>query len=102
MKLIYNKIIPWQGFKYINIGGLIFTRSKRLTDKNNWNPDDYNHEAIHSAQWKELLYIFYPIAYLLGWIFAGFKYRQNVFEKEAFENEDNLNYLKTRKFWAWI
>ena len=78
MKLIYNKIIPFQGFKYINIGGLIFTRSKRLADK------------------------FYPIAYLLGWIFAGFKYRQNVFEKEAFENEDNLNYLKTRKFWNWI
>jgi hypothetical protein len=49
MKLIYNKIIPFQGFKYINIGGLIFTRSKRLADKNNWNPDDYNHEAIHSA-----------------------------------------------------
>lgn len=102
MKLIYNKLIPVQGYKYINIGGLVFTRSKRLSDKENWKPVDYNHEAIHTAQWKELLYILYPIAYLLGYIFAGFDYKKNVFEKEAYQNQENLDYLKTRKFWAWL
>lgn len=102
MKLVYNKFIPIQGYKYMNIAGLIFTRSKRLADPANWDPVDYNHEAIHSAQWKELLYIFYIPAYILGWIFAGCNYKKNVFEKEAYENEDNLDYLKTRKFWAWI
>ena len=81
MKLVYNKFIPVQGYKYMNIAGLIFTRSKRLADPANWDPVDYNHEAIHSAQWKELLYIFYPLAYILGWIFAGCNYKKNVFEK---------------------
>ena len=64
MKLVYNKFIPVQGYKYMNIAGLIFTRSKRLADPANWDPVDYNHEAIHSAQWKELLYIFYIPAYI--------------------------------------
>jgi len=42
MKIIYNKIIPFQGFKCINLFGILFVRSKLLKDK------DINHEAIHS------------------------------------------------------
>lgn len=102
MKLVYNKFIPIQGYKYMNIGGLIFTRSKRLADPANWKPVDYNHEAIHTAQWKECLYIFYPLIYLIGYIIKGFEYRDNPLEKEAYDNQDNLEYLKTRKLFAWL
>jgi len=68
-----------------------------------------NHERIHIKQQKELYVI--PFYYLyFKWYFAnrrkykGFKtlkhwwsYRNIPFEKEAFENQNNLDYLKTRQ-----
>lgn len=41
MKVVYNKIIPFPGYKCVNIFGILFTRSKlKLTD--------YTHESIHT------------------------------------------------------
>lgn len=59
-----------------------------------------NEEAIHTAQMREWLYIFFYIAYILEWIVTGFKYNEISFEKEAKENRANLDYLKTRKHFA--
>lgn len=43
MKIIYNNIIPFKGFKAINLFGILFVRkNKSLSNK------DINHEAIHS------------------------------------------------------
>ena len=53
---------------------------------------------------KELLFIFFYIIYFLEWIVRLFinknAYRSISFEKEAYSNEDNLEYLKTRKHFA--
>jgi hypothetical protein len=42
MKIIYNKIIPFVGYKAINLFGFIFARRKL-------NSTDINHECIHTA-----------------------------------------------------
>jgi hypothetical protein len=41
MKIIYNKVIPFKGFKAINLFGFLFAR-KPLSES------DINHETIHT------------------------------------------------------
>lgn len=96
MKIIYNKLIPFKGYKAINLFGIIFAR-KPLTEI------DINHEAIHTAQMKELLYIGFYIWYLIEYLFLIIKYRnlhkayKNIrFELEAYDYEKDLSYLKHR------
>lgn len=99
--IIKNNIIPFRGYKAMNLFGIIFLRKEyTLTEV------DLNHEAIHTAQMKELLYVFFYIIYFLEWLVRLFinkdAYRNISFEKEAYSNENNLEYLKTRKcFSQW-
>lgn len=102
MKIIYNNIIPFKGFVAMNLFGVLFVRNEYknlLTDK------VINHEKIHTAQMKELLYVFFYILYLLEWVVRLLKqknaYRNISFEREAYDNENNFEYLKTRKHFTW-
>lgn len=75
---------------------IIYKDEKYATDVNN------NHELIHIEQQKELMVIPFFILYILNFIINIFRmnsspYRNIMFEKEAYGNQDNLNYLKTRK-----
>lgn len=101
MKIIYNNIIPFKGFSAINLFGIIFARRecKDLT------PATLNHEAIHTRQMRELFYIGFYIIYVLEWLFGLVTLRRDAyhrisFEREASENDSNLNYLKNRKLFA--
>lgn len=58
-----------------------------------------NHERIHIRQQVELLFIGFVLLYYLEMIFKG--YRGISFEREAYENESDLEYLKRRKFWSF-
>ena len=91
MKIIYNNIIPFPGFKCINLFGFLFARSKM-------KERDINHEAIHTAQMKELLYIPFYIIYGIEAIFK--KYKNVSFEKEAYANQEDFEYLKNRRHYA--
>ncbi len=98
--VIVNKIIPPKGFLAINLFGLIFSK-RELTDI------EKNHEAIHTAQMRELLYIGFYILYVLEWlqkviVYDTLKdaYRNLSFEKEAYKHQNDLEYLKTRKHFA--
>lgn len=117
MKVIYNNIIPFKGFLAINLFGVIFARKQyksKIAEKRkqytHLNSYTINHEAIHTAQMKELLYIGFYIWYFIEWIIQliiNIKNPKNAyyeirFEKEAFQNENNLDYLKTRKQYNWI
>lgn len=94
MKIIYNNIIPFKGFVAMTIYPFIFSRKKELSDI------IINHENIHGRQQLELLIIPFYIIYLIEWIFKG--YKDISFEKESYNNEKNLDYLKTRKcFSMW-
>jgi hypothetical protein len=68
-----------------------------------------NHERIHLRQQVELLVLPFYILYILSYVFNLFKYgfhepayRNIVFEKEAFQNDTNFNYLRKRKPFAWL
>lgn len=54
-----------------------------------------NHERIHLRQQIEMLVIPFYIVYL--WEFFTKGYMNVSFEKEAYANDKNLEYLKTRK-----
>jgi len=77
--------------------------------KNRNYPDQLkliNHERIHWEQQKELPFIFY-IWYIIEWIINIFKYKKRAyiklsFEQEAYFNDQNLDYLKSRKKYAFI
>jgi hypothetical protein len=59
-----------------------------------------NHERIHLRQQLEMLIIPFYIYYLFLLKRKG--YLNISFEKEAYANEGNLNYLKERKPYAWL
>ncbi|PKP26805.1 MAG: hypothetical protein CVU03_01160 [Bacteroidetes bacterium HGW-Bacteroidetes-2] len=68
-----------------------------------------NHERIHLRQQAEMLivpfYIWYSIEYLVR--LAQFKnkyeaYKNISFEREAYANESRLEYIKNRKYWAFM
>lgn len=68
-----------------------------------------NHEKIHLRQQLELLiipfFVIYGIEFLVrliqykNWNIA---YRNISFEREAYKNEKDLNYIKLRPFMAFI
>ncbi|NLZ46719.1 MAG: hypothetical protein GX896_08515 [Clostridiales bacterium] len=95
MKIVRNKFIPFAGYKAINLFGVLFVRNNAKLSE-----IDLNHEKIHTAQIKELWYVFFYLWYVIEWIIRlpkGNAYRNISFEREAYDNEKDLNYLKSRK-----
>lgn len=103
MKIIYNTLIPFPGFTAINLFGVIFARKEceplgKVT---------LNHEAIHTAQMKELLYVGFYLWYVIEWLVKLFiygkqAYRNISFEREAYTYDDYEGYLTIRKRYNWI
>ena len=104
MKIIKNNIIPLKGFAAINLFGVLFVRKNvKITAKL------LRHEAIHTEQIKEMLYIFFYIWYGIEWIINFIKYRDAItayynirFEREAYQNEDKIDYLSKRMPFTWM
>lgn len=72
------------------------------------NKKTLRHETIHYLQQKEMLFIgqwflyaFYYLSGLLKYRDAWIAYRMNPFEREAYENDENINYLDSRRRFAW-
>lgn len=66
-----------------------------------------NHESIHFQQQLELLVIPFYVMYILEWFFKLFIYGRKAyynisFEREAYNNDENFDYLNTRKRYNWI
>lgn len=104
MKIIRNKYIPFPGYKAINLFGILFVRGNARIDE-----VPINHEAIHSAQMKELLYIPFYIWYVIEWLIrliqfrnSHMAYRNISFEREAYQNQEDMHYLKSRERLAFI
>ena len=67
-----------------------------------------HHEKIHDAQMKEMLYVFfylwYGIEYIIVRMFHGNQndaFHDVSFEEEAYKHQDDFEYLKRRKHFAW-
>jgi hypothetical protein len=91
MKIIYNNIIPFSGFKAIMLFGVIFARKSACP----LDAVTVNHEAIHRVQSKDCGgWAPFYIRYL--WLCVKYGYRNNPFEREAYDNDRNMDYLKSR------
>jgi hypothetical protein len=80
----------------MNLFGVLFVRGNARIDD-----ITLNHEKIHTAQIKELWYVFFYLWYVTEWLIRlfmkGNAYRNISFEREAYDNQYDLNYLKSRK-----
>ena len=100
MKIVYNKIIPFKGFAAINLLGVIFARKECRP----LSVTTVNHEAIHTAQMRELLYLGFYLSYLIEWLvrlfLKGDAYRNISFEKEAYACQHIPGYALSRRHFA--
>ena len=101
--LIKPKLVP-KGHA-ITIYPFILLNNKEQRD----NHELINHERIHLKQQAEMLIIPFYIAYAVNYAINLFRYdlkrvayRNIIFEKEAYSNKHNLNYIETRKFWGFL
>ncbi|MFV0326895.1 MAG: hypothetical protein ACK5LF_21365 [Bacteroides xylanisolvens] len=103
MKIIYTKY-ALKGYT-INLFGVAFARP----DREPLSGTTINHESIHTAQGKELLWIFFYIWYGIEWVIRLIQYRnrkkayRNIsFEREAYSNDENTTYLTNRKLYSFL
>lgn len=82
----------------------IVLRDKELADSARL----INHEKIHFKQQLELLFVGQWILYVVFYFRNLIKYKDHhkaymliPFEKEAYANDRNMNYLKNRRAFAW-
>lgn len=99
-----NHILPLPAFGCMNLFGYLLCKDS-ISEKT------LNHENIHTEQMKEMLYVGFYLWYCFEWAYQGvvwffnkdmLPYHFITFEQEAYENDDNLSYLQTRKRWNWI
>lgn len=99
-----NKFLPVSGYSAITLYPFVFVD----TSSYNWKNEEkrevlIRHEAIHIEQQKELLvlpfYLLYVIFILKDLLkYRNYKkaYRNNIFEIEAYNNDENEEYLENR------
>lgn len=90
-----------KSFIAINLFGIIVTCEEL-------SKEELNHELIHTAQARELLYIPFYLWYVIEWFFLYLKYRDwmrayyNIsFEMEAYAHQEDLEYLNRRKHYCY-
>ena len=90
--LVALTLFPW-----------IFTKYEKI------NENIVNHEKIHIEQYKETLIIGFPIIMIINYILnliyyfdLNIAYKNTLFEKEAYENMNNYQYLKYRRRYSWL
>ena len=95
------KIVRWlpfsRSFLAINLFGMIFSR-RQLSVR------ELNHELIHTAQQRELLYVGFYLWYGIEWFIWLLRLRNPMrayyavrFEREAYRHESEPDYLQHRR-----
>jgi hypothetical protein len=104
MILISKYIVP-QGYLGIALFPFMILKNGKLKE----NIFLINHEKIHLSQQIELLVIPFFMLYIIEFIVRLIQYKQwnlaykNIsFEREAYRNEKDLNYLKSRSLFSFI
>lgn len=102
--LVYKYLTP----KWVS-GIAIFPFIIVTDERNKKNAIFLNHERIHLKQQMELLiipfFVFYFLEFLIRYIIYknwNKAYMNISFEREAYKNEKDLNYIKKRSIWAFI
>jgi len=105
MILIVFKYLTPRGFRGLTFYPFVFIQEKN----DSLNTVFINHERIHLRQQLELFILPFYVWYGLEFVFrlVQFKDRKKAyytisFEREAYANEKDLNYLKQRSFWKFL
>ena len=131
-KIRYNsrlaKMLPWGNFNTITLAAWVCTKCK---NKEEMPQHIRNHECIHARQWVEcmlasgviiwalvlfadisawwfslsflMFYILYVLEYLIKLIPCGNDaYRNISFEREAYDNQYDSNYLENGDYFMWL
>ncbi len=105
MIVLVNKFLLAKGFKGVSLWPFVILKDKYF--KNDLIL--LNHEKIHLRQQAELLLVGFYVWYLIEYVvrIIQFKnrymaYRNISFEREAYRNELNMNYTKSRSFWRFL
>ena len=104
-RFFISKYLPLSPFVAINILGLIVVRKDMLSY---YNTDLKRHEKIHTLQMIETFFIGFYIWYIVEWLIRvvvvlikkeriSKAYKSILFEKEAYTNQNNPEYLKSRR-----
>jgi len=103
--ILYSKYLVPNGYSGITVFPFVFLKNAALKE----DIILVNHEKIHLRQQLDLLilpfFLIYGIEFLIRLIQLkkwNLAYRNISFEREAFANEINLDYLKTRRFWHFL
>lgn len=92
----------------MNLFGVLFVRKNPDGTNPELSDKTINHEMIHTEQIKDCLWIFYYPIYLILWFLEVLlppypsAYKDTCMERECYDNDMNLNYLKTRKPWNFL
>ena len=104
MILLIKYLVP-KGFSGITIFPFVFIK----TTESKHDVVFINHERIHLRQQLKLLilpfFIIYGIEYLIRLLEYRSKhlaYKNISFEREAYVNEKDLNYIQSRSLWNFI
>lgn len=100
-----SQYFPFHPFVAMNLFGFIIVRKENL---NHYDTGLKRHEKIHTIQMIETLFIGFYLWYAIEWairVLAAlikrksllYAYNSILFEKEAYTNQDNPNYLELRK-----
>lgn len=105
MFLIVTKYLIPKGYRGLTLFPFVLLKSQKDIE----NKVIINHEKIHLRQQLELLILPFYIWYFFEFLFRLIQYKdghlayKNIcFEREAYSNETDLNYLNKRPFWSWM
>ncbi|MCU7570485.1 hypothetical protein [Riemerella anatipestifer] len=100
--IIISKYLVPRGYTAMAVFPFIFLKKKEYKN----NKYLLNHEKIHLRQQLELLILPFYLWYGLNYLYNLFKYKNHkeayhniIFEREAYGNQSDLEYLKNRKLW---
>ncbi len=93
-------MIPPKRFEALNLFGVLFCRRHA-----NLSKALLQHERIHSAQMREMLFVGFYLWYAAEWLFRltqkGNAYEHISLEREAYAHMHTPGYLQQRRPYAW-
>lgn len=102
MILVVNKYLLAKGFRGVSIWPFVIIKNRKTAQ----DPIFINHEKIHLKQQIEMLILPFFICYLAEFFFRYLRYKnfflayRNIsFEREAYANETDFQFIQKRKFW---
>lgn len=103
--ILCSKYLVPKGYSGLTVYPFVFLKHKKFKN----DAVLLNHEYIHLKQQLELLmipfFVWYVIEFMIRLLYFknwNLAYKNISFEREAFYNEANSNYLNERGFWCFL